>query len=62
MFVTMFCYHALKSFVNEVLIDFINSVEHFFDNKLIINKSKLGRFWGMEAQVGNWINNDWYFL
>ena len=43
----------LIKFENEVLIDFINFVIRFFDNKLIINKSILRKFWGMEAQAGN---------
>ena len=51
-----------KSFAKEVFIDFTNSVIHFFDNKSIINKSKLKRFWGTKAQAGNWNKNDWYFL
>ena len=40
----MFLSHAklrLITFVNEVLIDFINLVIHFFDYKLIINKRQL---------------------
>ena len=39
-------------FVNEVLIYFINFI-HKFNNKLIINKSKLRTFSGMEVQAGN---------
>ena len=48
----------LIRFVNEVLIDFINSAIHFFDNKLIINKRKLRTSSGMEFQTENQNNND----
>ena len=53
---SIFLGHAksdLIKFGNEVLIDFINFVIRFFDNKLIINKSILRKFWVMEAQAGN---------